>query len=60
VDLIDEDGQRFSIWENLGMVYGETSRDVWLALEDFHPYFWSTTVPGKLFFRGDRVVFAGA
>lgn len=48
VDLIDEDGQRFTIWENLGMVYGEASRDVWLAPEDFHPYFWSTTVPGKL------------
>jgi hypothetical protein len=55
VDLIDEDGQRFSIWENLGMVYGESSRDVWLALEDFHPYFWSVTVPGKLRIDPEKV-----
>jgi len=47
VDLIDTDGQRFTIWENMGMVYGPASNEVWLGLEDFHPYFWSTAVPGK-------------
>jgi hypothetical protein len=55
VDLGDENGQRFTIWENVGMVYGEGSNEVWLALEDFHPWFWSHTEPGVLRVRKDRV-----
>jgi len=55
VDLVDEDGQRFTIWENLGNVYGEVSRDVWLGLPDFHPYLWSKAVPGNRRLRPERV-----
>lgn len=55
VDLIDEDGQRFTIWENLGQVQGESSSDVWLALEDFHPYSWSRLVPDKRRLRPDKI-----
>ena len=55
VDLIDADGQRFSIWENLGNVYGESSNEVWLSLQDFHPYFWSKAVPGGRRLRPEKV-----
>jgi hypothetical protein len=40
VDLIDRQGQRFTIWENLGASYFGRRDDVWLNLEDFHIYFW--------------------
>ena len=40
VDLVDKKGQRFSIWENLGMNYARPSPDVWLSIEDFNVYFW--------------------
>jgi len=55
VDLVDTDGQRFTIWENLGNVYGETSSEVWLGLADFHPYFWSKAVPGERRLRPEKV-----
>lgn len=55
LDLVDTDGQRFTIWENLGNVYGETSSEVWLGLADFHPYFWSKAVPGERRLRPEKV-----
>jgi hypothetical protein len=55
VDLVDDDGQRFTIWENLGMVYGETSRDVWLGIADFHPYLWSKAKAGDRRLRPEKV-----
>ncbi len=55
VDLVDADGERFTIWENLGNSYGGSSREVWLALADFHPYFWSRSVPGNRRLRPDKV-----
>jgi hypothetical protein len=55
VDLVDVDGERFTIWENLGNAYGESSNEVWLALADFHPYFWSKAVAGNRRLRTDKV-----
>jgi hypothetical protein len=55
VDLGDVNGQRFTIWENVGMVYGQRSNEVWLALDDFHPWFWSNSVPGAWHVRRDQV-----
>lgn len=40
VDLIDADGQRFSIPENGGAGYFDPTDDLWLNLADFGPYFW--------------------
>lgn len=40
VDLVDRQGQRFTVWENLGASYFGPSDDVWLNLDDFHIYFW--------------------
>jgi hypothetical protein len=40
VDLVDKKGQRFCIWENLGMNYARPSTDVWLGMEDFNVFFW--------------------
>ena len=40
VDLIDAQGQRFTVWENLGASYFGPRDDVWMNLEDFHIYFW--------------------
>lgn len=41
VDLLDRDGQRFTIWENFGVSYFEQhSTEYWLNLADFHIYFW--------------------
>lgn len=55
VDLVDVDGERFTIWENLGNAYGVSSRETWLALADFHPYFWSKAVAGNRRLRPDKV-----
>ena len=55
VDLVDANGERFTIWENLGNPYGGSSRDVWLGLADFHPYFWSKAVAGNRRLRPDKV-----
>ena len=41
VDLVDGQGQRFTIWENFGASYFGPRDDVWLNLDDFHIYFWS-------------------
>lgn len=43
VDLLDEDGQRFTIWENFGRSYFLQSPEVWLNLRDFGVYFWGRT-----------------
>jgi hypothetical protein len=41
VDLVDRQGQRFSIWENMGVSYfTPKATDVWLSLRDFQIYFW--------------------
>jgi hypothetical protein len=45
VDLIDADGQRFSIVENFGRLEDEDA--VYLGYEDFHPWFYGRCVPGR-------------
>lgn len=40
LDLIDDQQQRFTIWENLGVDYYGSKDDVWLNLKDFYIYFW--------------------
>jgi hypothetical protein len=40
VDLVDDLGQRFTIWENFGQSYSRPDRDLWLNLRDFNAYFW--------------------
>jgi hypothetical protein len=40
LDLIDDQQQRFTIWENFGVDYYGSRDDVWLNLKDFHIYFW--------------------
>ncbi len=40
VDLIDDRGQRFTIWEKGGADYHDPGRDLWLSLQDFHLFFW--------------------
>jgi len=40
LDLIDDQQQRFTIWENFGVDYYGARDDVWLNLKDFHIYFW--------------------
>lgn len=43
VDLVDVKGQRFTIFENMGMSYFEIKNEVWLNLKDFHLYFWGAS-----------------
>jgi hypothetical protein len=47
VDLLDRQGQRFAIWENLGVSYYGPQNEAWLNLEDFQHYIWTgvTTNP---------------
>jgi len=41
VDLVDEEGRRFTQWENMGEVRGlPANAPRWLNLLDFHPYAW--------------------
>jgi hypothetical protein len=40
LDLIDDQQQRFTIWENFGVDYYGSKDDVWLNLKDFYIYFW--------------------
>jgi hypothetical protein len=40
VVLVDDRGQRYSIWENFGADYYGSRSDIWLNLEDFHADFW--------------------
>lgn len=50
VDVIDQDGQRFSIVENLGRTPGAGARDtVWLAYANFHPWVFGRCRPGAKF-----------
>lgn len=48
IDLIDVNGQRFTIIENLGRLRDEPpSQSVWLAYADFHPWVFGKTVSGS-------------
>ena len=49
LDLIDVDGQRFTIWENFGQSYFAPQRILWLNLNDFHVYFWGRCSPTPSF-----------
>ena len=40
VVLVDDRGQRYTIWENFGADYYGSRSDIWLNLEDFHADFW--------------------
>jgi hypothetical protein len=41
VDLVDEAGRRFTVWENLGKTGGQGPEEpTWMALADFHPFAW--------------------
>ena len=40
VVLVDDRGQRYTIWENFGADYFGSRSDIWLNLEDFHADFW--------------------
>ena len=55
VDLRDDEGRRFTIWENLGRARGVRSDAArWLALDDFHPYAWGK-LDGQRRLRPERV-----
>ncbi len=43
VDLVDVRGRRFTIWENFGISYTESSDELWLNIADFHLYGWGRT-----------------
>jgi hypothetical protein len=49
VDLVDRSGQRFTIWENLGMSYLRPSNDIWLNFKDFGIYFWGRCTENPVF-----------
>jgi hypothetical protein len=53
VDLVDRQGQRFTVWENLGASYFGPRDDVWLNLEDFHIYFWGRCSKRPVFCPAD-------
>lgn len=54
VDLIDRNGQRFSVVENLGRPRDDLGDpDIFLAYADFHPWVFGTTVPGARFDPGE-------
>jgi hypothetical protein len=38
--LVDDRGQRYTIWENFGADYYGSRSDIWLNYEDIHPDFW--------------------
>jgi hypothetical protein len=40
VVLVDDRGQRYTIWENFGADYYGSRSDIWLNLEDIHADFW--------------------
>jgi hypothetical protein len=40
LDLIDDQQQRFTIWENFGVDYYGSKDDLWLNLKDFYIFFW--------------------
>lgn len=49
LDLIDDRGQRFTIWENGGFDYQGDRRELWLSFEDLHLYFWGRATPRPRF-----------
>ena len=40
VDLVDDRGERFTVFENNGVNYFHPSRELWLDWRDFHLFFW--------------------
>lgn len=54
VVLVDDRGQRYSIWENFGADYYGSRSDVWLNLEDFHADFWGP-MSADYQFRPERI-----
>lgn len=54
VDLVDNLGQRFSIWENCGASYFGPGNELWLNLADFGVYFWGPC-SDKPILRPERV-----
>lgn len=55
LDLVDDRGQRFSIWENGGFEYFERSGELWLSLRDIHPFFWGRAT-SRFRFEPSRIV----
>lgn len=49
VDLVDDAGQRFCIWENFGRNYSRMWEDVWLNLRDFGMFFWGRATSQPMF-----------
>jgi len=49
VDLIDDRGERFTVWENLGRDYFQPERQIWLNLRDFHLFWAGRCEPGAAF-----------
>ena len=50
VHLVDRRGQRFTIWENLGVSYFNSKvPEVWLNLRDFQIYFWGRCTETPVF-----------
>ena len=47
VDLIDDIGERYSIWEEAGVPFDAAGKDSWLRLGDMSPFFWGKCVPAK-------------
>lgn len=54
VVLVDDRGQRYSIWENFGADYYGSRSDIWLNLEDFHADFWGP-MSADYHFRPERI-----
>jgi hypothetical protein len=54
VVLVDDRGQRYSIWENFGADYYGSRSDVWLNLQDIHADFWGP-MSADYAFRPERI-----
>jgi hypothetical protein len=54
VVLVDDRGQRYTIWENFGADYYGSRSDIWLNLEDFHADFWGR-MSADYQFRPERI-----
>lgn len=54
VVLVDDRGQRYTIWENFGADYYGSRSDIWLNLEDFNADFWGP-MSADYSFRPERI-----
>jgi hypothetical protein len=54
VVLVDDRGQRYSIWENFGADYYGSRSDIWLNYEDIHADFWGP-MSADYKFRPERI-----